>query len=278
MRKFERIRVEKGEAYIRDTGIMVSEIIEKSYQGVPLADMLAAYPLIQADDILQALCYSLAHLSEQVVYWATDGLTPLTAIKGFSELLADKTPVPSHQLTPETQQQILATILHNSHRAETVWHNLTTFTKLAKGMGTGTWEVQKLSTIIDSIKFAVPRAEPSATVEVQVDNSATSIWTNWYIPQAIVNLIIDFRLNLSLAANVTIKHSNDEQIVFQVYRNYEHPGSHSDLEYYPENLFDSGPMAVSALIVRQHKSEIHVYPSETGITFEFSVPVWHENT
>ena len=88
MRKFERIRIEKGQAYIRDTGISVSEIVKKVVYERPSSDVLDDYPDLTIDDVEEVLNYAIGDLIENIAAWRNEGLMPLSTVSGYSELLA----------------------------------------------------------------------------------------------------------------------------------------------------------------------------------------------
>ena len=54
-------------------------------------DILKEFPILSIDDIHQALNYVIGDIFKGVSYWKHDGITPLTQIKGYSEILVGKT-------------------------------------------------------------------------------------------------------------------------------------------------------------------------------------------
>lgn len=71
MSKFERIIREPlvmgGQARVRDTGITVNEIVRLSLAGSSQAEILQQFPALEAEDVYQALSYTLGELDSAFV-------------------------------------------------------------------------------------------------------------------------------------------------------------------------------------------------------------------
>ena len=94
-----------GQPYINNTNITVNQIISKSMQGKSIEEIQQQFPQLDIEDIHQALAYSLQEIVTGVAYWRHDGMTPLTQIKGYSEILVGKTEFDDLDTIPDDQKQ-----------------------------------------------------------------------------------------------------------------------------------------------------------------------------
>jgi uncharacterized protein (DUF433 family) len=66
IRSFERIRLVKGQAFIRDTDITVSEIVKQVVYEKAAHDVLEKYPALTLEDIQETLEYAVYDLVETI--------------------------------------------------------------------------------------------------------------------------------------------------------------------------------------------------------------------
>jgi len=114
-----------GQPFISNTNITVSQIVSASLRGTTIADILKQYPNLESDDVHQALAFSIQELFKGVSYWRHDGMTPLTQIKGYSEILVGKTEFDDLDTIPDEQkQQWLSTIHTSCQRGIARWQQM----------------------------------------------------------------------------------------------------------------------------------------------------------
>jgi len=103
-----------GQPFIDNTNITVNQIVSASLRGTALADILKQHPDLESDDIHQALAFSIQDIFNGVSYWRHDGMTPLTQIKGYSEILVGKTDFDDLDTIPDEQKNQWMSTIHTS--------------------------------------------------------------------------------------------------------------------------------------------------------------------
>jgi uncharacterized protein (DUF433 family) len=93
MSKFERIVREPlvmgGQARIRDTGITVNEIVRLSLDGSSQAEILQKFPQLEAEDVHEALGYSIIHLKNSAIGYIHNVRNAVDSIRTFADLLVE---------------------------------------------------------------------------------------------------------------------------------------------------------------------------------------------
>ena len=91
MREFDRITVDpniaNGLPCIRDTGITVSEVVKKVTYEKTMDEVLDLYPMLEYEDLVDALAYQVERLRGFVSGIAADFRSPLATIEGAAPLL-----------------------------------------------------------------------------------------------------------------------------------------------------------------------------------------------
>lgn len=105
-----------GQPYIENTNVTVQEIINASLQGHSIEQIIQQFPSLTVDDIHQALSFSIQDIVEGVAHWRHDGITPLTQVKGYSEILIGKTDFGDLDAIPESQKHQWLSIIYNSNQ------------------------------------------------------------------------------------------------------------------------------------------------------------------
>lgn len=272
MTQFDRITRESGLhhggfAFIRDTDIPINEIVMLVQSGWSHTDILAQYPSLEIDDILQALAFSIHDLLESVAYWRHEGLTPLTHIKGYSEILGNKTDIvnPS-EIDDEQRQEIMTIIVENTWRAIAYWKQLRRWTKLHFEEPDYEYDELQIATILNHLEQRIKNQEPTAILKAHVDDAKFSVRANEGIITAILNIVIAAKDTFEPQTNLTI-HTETEQVNFQLQRKLKYSGDRLDYLIEPYT-----PLAIAAMYLYQNGASLSLSQQDDLIYFEFTLP------
>jgi len=272
MSQFERIHRQQnvmgGQAIIRDTGITVNEIVRLSLAGASLADILAQYPPLDADDVTQALAYGIHDTVESIAYWRHEGMTPLTHIKGFSEILADEAGVAgTSDVDFEQQHQWMKMIFESSWRAINYWQQLKLWASIHFDQPNHEFDILSLATIISQVQQALPAQEPTAELKADIEPNLPQVKANEDIVLAIVNIASAAKNTFSPITQLYARLVEDwVQIRLERALTYKDDRIHYLLE--PHTA-----IATAALIIYQNGSELRVQEHATHTTFEFELAI-----
>lgn len=121
MEKFDRIVREAlvmgGQARIRDTGITVNEIVRLSLDGKSQAEILAQYPVLEAEDVHQAMGWYMRTF--RVLNLSMEMRTPMTAIIGYARL--GQILISNKDENIEELQEMLKIIEQNTEYIAELW-------------------------------------------------------------------------------------------------------------------------------------------------------------
>lgn len=272
MSQFDRIHRQTGilggQAYIRDTHITVNEIVRLSRAGTALSDILAQYPTLDAEDIMQALTYSINDILESIAVWRHEGITPLTHIKGFSEILANETDlVDSTNVDVEQQNEWMKVIFESSWRAIAYWQQLKLWTAIHFEESNHEFDELSLETIISQAQKHLPADEPTATIKAYLEPSLPSVKANEDIIYAIINIAAAAKNTFSPITRLYAEVINDwVRIRLERHLNFKD----DRIEYLLE---PHTAIATAALIVFQNGSELRIRQDETHVMFEFDLAI-----
>ena len=166
-----------GQAYIHQTDITVNQILVKSMQGASIEDILAEFPKLSIDDIQQALNYVIYDIFKGVAYWRHDGITPLTQIKGYSEILVGKTGFEGLETIPDEQKRQWLDVIHtSSQRGIARWQQMSQWlSKQYMPEPNHDSEICQIESFIIEIVSVAQNYEPSLQIEVPPFDLSISI-------------------------------------------------------------------------------------------------------
>lgn len=159
-----------GQPYIKDTDITVNQILTQSLQGKSISQIVEQYPPLEVEDIHQALAFSVQDIVAGVSYWRHDGMTPLTQIKGYSEILVGKTEFDDLDTIPNDQKQQWMSIIHtSSQRGIARWQQMRQWINTqCRNFSEDDTEVYQLERFIHNVVHTANDYEP--TLEITVDD------------------------------------------------------------------------------------------------------------
>jgi uncharacterized protein (DUF433 family) len=273
MRKFERIRVEKGQAYIRDTNITVSEIVKKVVHEQTSAQVLSEYPLLDSDDIEEVMAYAVSDLIETVAMWRNTGLGPVSTLAGFSKIFADNS-----DITEEQKKQFNAIMYRSSRQAVAAWWNFSSWVYETYRDEKDYYHQTSIDSLVKEVLQELPEYDPTAQVIWNVAEDLPDIRTDYNLPSAIVNILTDrTSIWLNTESTFEISSENNRFVSFRVLRQFEYE-EHGDLSHEHILGWRSSPLSLAALIINKHGSELQITTSDDGIIFRFSLPIWDANS
>jgi uncharacterized protein (DUF433 family) len=181
---FDRIKrdVNKfgGQPYIDQTNITVKQILTSSMSGASVDDILVEFPDLSIDDIHQALNFVIQDIFNGVSYWRHDGITPLTQIKGYSEILVGKTEFDDLDTIPDEQKHQWMTIIHSSsQRGIARWQQMSQWlSKRYRAEVENSTEDFQIEKFIINIVSIAQNYEPSLEIDVSSFDSQININTH----------------------------------------------------------------------------------------------------
>jgi uncharacterized protein (DUF433 family) len=258
-----------GIAFIRDTDITVSEIVSQIMSGRPTPDILEEHSELEQEDIQQALIFALQDLKNLIAMWANEGKTPLTSIRGFSDLLANQ----GEHFSEEDWKEFIGHIYRDSYTAIDAWNHLS----LANNAKYGNKDFWTLGSISEVIQLAIKPINnnwPESVIEVQVLQVALLVKHNYQLPYAIENLLSNDWM-FQTGGTIKVEQTSKKNIVVRINRKIKNDNiSTYELSHL---AYSNSPIQTAAIIIHQHGGELKAVPSETGVTFEFTLPIYNEN-
>lgn len=257
-----------GIPFILDTGITVSEIISQIMSGKTVADILQAYPTLEAQDIEQVLVYQIEQAHEKLAFWIVEGTQFLTSIEMGHQILFKY----GSRITEEDRKSTIEETYANIYLAMGAWRHYLHSLSAPSG------HLEKHPLSLKDIMWRVNsllRYEPQAALEANLPNDALEVYSNGGVGVAIFNLIAVEATNpkLNKHAFLTVRQEL-KSLIFQIYREFKAiDSSTSEFEYF---IMRGSPLQTAALIIHQSGSELKAIPSETGVTFEFALPIYNQ--
>ncbi len=273
MREFKRITIDpsvkNGLPCIRDTTIPIHEIVKQTSANSSFQEIMTQYPELSIDDIYEAMAYALNQVTTDVAFWRSEGLTPLTSVKGFSQILLGKHGYDASQLSEDVKHNFIENILTNAQRAAANWWNLGNWIRMNYEARPLHWETQTATEIVDLVAHHLPDYEPTAAIKFRLSENLPKIKSNGYLYTAIINLIAERISRLKNQATVEISQSAKDSVTFSIFRPFEDVLDTEDLE----RLFSIGSLQLAAIIIQQHGGEIQTSILTEGVVFRFQIPV-----
>ena len=276
MRQFDRITADYqklgGLPHFRDTSITVSEIVRMVMTGKPNSEILAQYPDLEPEDIQEALVYSLKSQVNHI------GFTRFEVIGKFSSVILSLDFLMDSDLEADDRQTFAQLSQENVQSAIKLVYNLQDWSGYsclgAINYLTTIDMTDILNELIEYHHSSVTSLDittPTKFSEVQADRfqmftALKSLTTgNW---------IIDCKEH----SQMEVKEA-DDRLIFSIQRTFLEPLK--DFASFVEQLKTiatyPNDLAIAALIIHQHGSELQIKPDDKGVTFTFELPVSQED-
>lgn len=302
--KFDRItrdpEVVAGQACIRDTGIPVYRVVRLATAGKSTDEILKAFPTLLADDVFQALAYAVGQLQQTITVWRNEGLMPLTNIKGYSDLLLNEAPQPPDQdaavgeapadllagstaFTAEQWNRAIRIINADAGRAIVCWSHLADWARTYQEPAIRWQEGMSLQAFVKQEQYLLAQHAPHKTIKAFIPEDLPPALDHGNLKLALVNLLtVDWTPTFTpavLTAIIAAERSDADTLGITIRRQ---PDADTQARYAgisPINFYTPGlPWATAALIIHDHGGKFEVFTDQETITFNFTLPVWQEET
>ncbi|HEX2906728.1 MAG TPA: DUF433 domain-containing protein [Phototrophicaceae bacterium] len=272
MRQFDRITfdvtINSGQASIRDTGITVSEIVQKLVHEKTTAEVLAEYPGLEAEDVEEALAYAVKDLMDAVAAWRHETHRPLTYVTGYSEFV-------QRGLGTEEQRKIYLNIVaQKSQEVRDLADLPNLWMRIHYGNPSIDWEQFSLSQFIERSLYQL---QPFVTIQTIISTDGLQLKANYEITTAVYLLVNNWYLTkLKPGSAMKICEENDKEIWISIFRESENKEPPlREAEIYNWEL---SPFTLARQIIQRHNLDFQVIPSDEGLTFKFRLPIWKDDS
>jgi hypothetical protein len=122
-------------------------------------------------------------------------------------------------------------------------------------------------------------ARTEGTIALTIPEELPAISDNGYLSRMFTSLLrafISVTPRLKYGGKIIISQPSHNDLPIQIIREFEAPKSDSlNIETV---IWDTLDISLAVLILRSHRSDLEVHAKDTHITFEFSLPIWQENS
>ncbi|MBN1429998.1 MAG: HAMP domain-containing histidine kinase [Anaerolineae bacterium] len=207
--------------------------------------------------------------------WRHDGVTPLVAVKGYTELLLKGV---GGDLS-ERQREFLNIIYHSCLRAITLWHHPAEYLQSRFGGQEPAWRKLQLSDVVADTMNYLQMYTQMNKVSIDVPDNLPPIKGISELKEAFICLIEpDTPHYYWKDRSTTIQVSQSEPSMVAVRIQTGLQLTSQQIED-PATFFCPGSRASTAdLIVRLHGSHVTFNPLDEGTEFRFGLPVWNGST
>lgn len=210
---FDRITIEKSKfsdyATIRNTGIAVSEIVSRLSRGESMSVVLAAYPKLETEDLVQALAYAADDMLERTAVLVHDARKPLSLILGYAGMLTEA------EVSPEERMMFAQEIVDHAGKGADGWGELSEETRLKYGfqaIAAAQISQVNLKEIFTEISDEIQRK--GITLKTDFPADLPLLRGNRLLGRAFVLLCTDAKLDfLKAEACVTARVDNGEIVI-----------------------------------------------------------------
>jgi uncharacterized protein (DUF433 family) len=262
--------VQFGIPFIRDTGITVSEVVRQIMGGKTIAEILQKQPELEQQDIDQAMicAVSSAHsIVRQLVHMQR---APLNNVAGLSSLLQTS----DTQFSDEKRLKFLASIQQISEHILEV--SAQAGVAVTVNLSEILWQPESISSIISTTVSRLLVTELRPSILVNLANGEQIVKHNSYLPDALRMLIVDLHASSNPdAVSLSTQTQGDSQVTVTIALQITKA---IDPKRITNFLSWNRPFITSAaLIIHQHGGQLKAVSTETGVTFEFTLPIYIEN-
>lgn len=267
---------ENGEAYIRDTGNSVSEIVSQMTGGKSGADVRKAHPELEADDIEQALVYAVKAFDESLLKWRHEALEGLGLVLSYCEPLLAGEFGPDNPVKEDDKPLFLEIIREGAWRSLDAWDDFLDwyhFTYEESGSDLQPIPFRQLIPITDNNRLGGRRP---ITLTNSAPDELPNVKCDQDLEHALRFLITSsFHHHLEAKATLEISINVPDRATIRISRELTSPSS-SPID--PQRYWDwsNNPFTIAHKIIKKHGSEIQIHQSENAVTFEFSLPIWKD--
>ncbi len=298
MQQFDRItrdtQIMAGQACIRGTGIPVHLIANLAAQGTPTADILAQYPLLELEDIVQAMAYTLRELvyvMNQGHYGVKSGLAVIQS--GCQLINTLSFPARETEGHGNGELSTAADILHifpgAIRRSMDALNRLDEWVHFYRdpGVATPEWWREDLAHIVErALQYYVSSPEGAPAVVVQLPKELPAVRSAGQLDQAIGYLLTVYEPTGAIRRRVTAAPGDENALRLEIEHDPTvgrgHITANPDLglargDRQLASLFSPGGLyATAALIVERSGGRVEAEITRDRLRLSVFLPIWIE--
>ena len=281
MREFDRVVTDYkklgGLPHFRDTNITVSAIVRMVMADKSNADILAHYPELQPEDIQEALALAISNLVMNIGATRFDLFGKMSSVIGALGLLSDPEDFDSDERIMLAQMAD-----ENAQTTTKLIYDLQEWSRYAHLGTVDNFTSIDISDILTELINSHNRDASETTLKINTPDVLPEVRADHFPLFAALRAVtaMDWTARWENTINLTVQ-QRVNFLTISVRKLFQHEGSGSyRFTSFIENLNSSmtypSKIAIAALIIHQHGSELKIMPDEDGVTFEFELPVWQD--
>lgn len=272
MAAFDRILrdplIAGGQARIRDTKITVTEIVRLSLAGLSQAEILQEYPMLDAEDVHQAVAYGVHDLMTCISYWRHEGLNPLQQIRGYGDLLTGRSRGIDPSEISETEKRTWLGIIRDaSYRGAACWHHLGNRVYTYYRDEPPTPAPEPLAGFLQAVQDESIKIEPDIRLHITPLDTHANMQGSPRLITAVTNLITAGKNTFKPEVKMILQ-LNEAHIHFRIERK---------LQYRDDKIshLTSTATAIStaSFLLHQHGSQLAIQQKKEQVTYTFDIPL-----
>lgn len=260
-----------GQPYITETDITVSQIIAKSVQGKSCEEIIEEYPQLSVHDIHQALAFVIDDLFKGVSYWRHDGMTPLTQIKGYSEILVGRTNFDDLDTVPDEQKQQWISIIHtSSQRGIARWQQMGQWmSKQYRPNQDSDTEVYEIERLIIDVVSTAQNYEPSLQIDVSTFDPQINIEIAPDTPLILGSLLAFAKNTFKPEVYISLDETS-RGMTFAIHRQLAYPND--DIQKLITTPYN--PIGTALAFFHLHDQNFDVDYQDNTVTYRVVLDIW----
>jgi uncharacterized protein (DUF433 family) len=264
-----------GLAYIRDTGILASEVAARmaDRQFSP-GDILRDYPILEPEDVQQAMVYVMREMREMFGYRVVELRAPIVSVQVSAELYLRYYERMQDDRKLKVIQQVSASSLemldvlgdftfvfrafYDDHRKE--------LRQLA---------LLELSSHLTSDTYPFRRNVIPSKLEINISESIPPVKCHDSVVDALYTLLVRVfpRNSRDQKASLEVSQSQPTVVDFMVTRYMSSPFARNEDDVWLRNPI----LSAVVRLLKLSNSELKISPAADHVKFTFQLPVWSEN-
>jgi light-regulated signal transduction histidine kinase (bacteriophytochrome) len=208
---------------------------------------------------------------EAFASWRSDGLTPLTTIYGYANLLL------SNQIgaVSDAQRDCLQVVRDSASRAIDSWHYPSLYLQLRYGELDLTWEAASLSAILHDVLLSLDSTSARAPISIDVpetlpairgSQSLLAVFRVFFAPH-----LLSRDTNQPVNVRATPGATSANIVIVGGYTNVYHAIQESQQPFWM-----GSPLDTAQRIIHKHRGLLDVHTEADNVVFRFSLPYWRE--
>lgn|GEM_PF-2094936 len=261
-----------GQPFIANTNITVNQIITESLQGKSIPAILEKYSALDQEAIHQALAFSLSDVFKGVSYWRHDGMTPLTQIKGYSEILVGKTEFDNLDAIPNEQKQEWMSIIHTScQRGIARWQQMSQWMSIQYlKTSEADIEVYQIDRLVRAITAMTQNYEPTVSIKFEDNTDHVSVETHTDTP-SILGSVLAFARNTFKPSIDIVTAYQDTSVTIRMMQELIYP--EDDINRLLQTPYN--PFATALMFFHSQNSDFSITRIENNLIITLKLNIWH---